>query len=164
MKRSICNLQSAICNQKGLTLIEIIIAIGILALVSTIGVGVFSSFKKSSDLSSTADSALTMLIQARAKTLSAENEARHGVHFEGEKIVFYSGDVYGAGAPDNQEIPVPSTVELSSITLSGGGNDVLFNKLNGETDNDGTVVFRLKSDVSKTRTIFIRETGLSVIE
>lgn len=148
----------------GVTLIEIIIAISIFVLLSTLGMGAFSSFKKNTDLSSAADTVLTFLIQARSKTLSAENAAYHGVHFENDKIVFYSGSVYAAGDPLNQEIALPSTVEISSVTLLGGGSDVLFQKLTGETDNSGTIVLHLKSDVSKTKTITIQKIGLAIIQ
>ena len=150
--------------KKGLTLIEIIIAIGILVLVSTIGTGAFSSFKKGNDLSSAADIAMTYLIQARSKTLSAEGAQQYGVHFETDKIVFYSGATYIPDDPLNQELTLPKTVEISSITFNGGGSEVLFKKLSGETDNDGVVVARIKSDVSKIKTIAIRKTGLAVLE
>ena len=164
---------SGFCNQKsgrfrnpkeGLTLVEIICAISILFVVATIGFATLSSFKKTADLSSAADSVLTYLVQARSKTLSAENGAQYGVHIEQNKIVFYSGALYMASIPDNQEILLPETVEIFSIALNGGGDEALFKKLTGETDNDGVIVMRLKSNTSKTKTITIRKVGLAFVQ
>ena len=148
----------------GFTLIEIIIATSVLLVVSIIGVSAFSSFKGSVDLSSATDTTLTYLIQARSKTLSAENGMQYGVHAESGKIVLYEGAVYAAGSPGNEEIAIPGTIDFFSISLNGGGSDVLFKKLSGETDNYGTIGIRLKSDVSRTKTISIRETGLATIQ
>ncbi|MBI2109065.1 MAG: prepilin-type N-terminal cleavage/methylation domain-containing protein [Parcubacteria group bacterium] len=164
-KNKILYLTSYILNpQRGLTLIEIIISIGILVVIGTIGTGAFSSFKKSSDLVSAADIVVNNLIQARSKTLSAEEAKQYGVHFETDKIVFYSGTTYIAGASDNKETTLPKTIEISSVALNGGGADTLFKKLTGETDNDGVVTVRLKSDTSKTKTIHIRPVGLTTVE
>ena len=151
-------------KNNGLTLIEIIVAVGILVFISTIGLNAFSSFKKASDLSSGSDTVMTYLIQARSKTLSAENGAQYGVHFESEKIVFFQGGSYIESDSQNQEIILPTTVEISSIILSGGGSDVLFKKLNGETDNDGTIILRLKLNQTREKTVSIKKTGLAVVQ
>ncbi|MDP3725925.1 MAG: prepilin-type N-terminal cleavage/methylation domain-containing protein [bacterium] len=149
---------------RGFTLIEIIIATSILLFVSILGMAAFSSFKGSADISSAADTTLTYLIQARSKTLSAENGTHYGVHVESGKIVLYQGAVYVAGGPGNEEITIPKTVDFYSVSLNGGGNNILFKKLSGETDNYGTIGIRLKSDTSRMKTIIIRETGLATIE
>ena len=151
-------------DKKGFTLIEIIIAIGVLLVVSTLGFNAFASFKKIADLTSSADAALSQLIQARSKTLSAEEAQQYGVHFEVNQTTFFKGVTYSASDPDNQAFVLPATVEISSISLSGSGDDVLFKKLTGETNNDGTIILRLKTDTSKMRTITIRKTGLSFIQ
>ncbi len=151
-------------SQIGFTLIEIIIAISILLIVSTLGFNVFTSFKKTTDIASSSDMVLSQLTQARLKTLSAEYGEQYGVHFETDRTTFFKGAMYSVSDLDNQALVLPATVEISSISLSGGGSDVLFKKLTGETDNDGTVIIRLKSGTSKTRTFTIRKTGLAFIQ
>tara|TARA_Y100000031_G_scaffold111703_1_gene123183 strand:+ start:14290 stop:14823 length:534 start_codon:yes stop_codon:yes gene_type:complete len=150
--------------KRGLTLIEIIIAISILLVISTLGLNAFTSFKKATDITSSSDTVLSQLIQARSKTLSAEYGEQYGVHFEVDRATFFKGATYSPSDLDNQELILPVTVEISSISLSGSGSDVLFKKLTGETDNDGTITMNLKSDTSKTRTIVIRETGLAFVQ
>ncbi len=164
-KNKILNLKSHVLNPcTGFSLIEIILATSVLLVVSILGIAAFSSFKGSADISSVADTALTYLTQARSKTLSAENGMQYGAHFESGKIVLYQGTVYAAGGLGNEEIAIPKTIDFFSISLNGGGNNVLFKKLSGETDNYGTIGIRLKSDVSRTKTITIRETGLALIQ
>lgn len=152
------------CKNKGLTFIEIIVAISILVFISTIGLSAFSSFKEAASLSSSIDTVMTYLIQARSKTLSAEGGVQYGVHFESEKIVFFQGGSYIESNPQNQEIILPTIIEIFSITLNGGGSDVLFKKLTGETDNTGTIQLRLKSNLTREKTVSIQKTGLVVVQ
>ena len=148
----------------GFTALEVIIVISIVIVVSTLGMSAFSSFQKGTDLSAEADRVITLLVEARSKTLSAENALQHGVHFESDKIVSFSGATYSSGDSRNQEVFLSSIVEISTTTLNGGGSDVVFKKLSGDTQNDGTIVMRLKSDTSRTKAILIRETGLAVVQ
>lgn len=148
----------------GLTLIEIIIAASIFLIVSIIGWGVFSSFKKTNDLNTVADQAFAFLVEARSKTLSAENALEHGVHFESNSITFFQGALYTPGASSNQVLLMPTTVEMATTTLAGNGADVVFKRLTGETDNIGTVAFRLASDTAKVKIVTVEKTGLVTVE
>ena len=91
-------------SEKAFTLIEIIIVLSILMIIGTAGLTTLSTFRKSAELSSAADTILTYIIQARSKTLSAENGIQYGVHFESLKIVFYQGTPYSSQNSLNQEI------------------------------------------------------------
>ncbi len=150
-------------SKRGFSIIEILIALGIFVVLSSGVWGAFSSFKKAVDLRSAADVVFDTLSEARSKTVSAENGERHGVHFETESVTLFQGASFIEGDTFNQKRELPPTVEISSIALSAG-SDALFKKLTGETDNDGTIMLRLKSDISKTKTVVIQKTGLVIIE
>ena len=158
MKIKNCKLK--IARSGGFTLLEILIVIAIFALVAVFGVSPLLLFKKTSDLNGALETGVSFLLEARAKTLSSKNEARYGVHFDNGGTTFFTGAVFAEGAVGNEGAPLPFSVEIASISLQGGGNDVVFNRLTGETNAYGTVIFRLKSDTTKTKTLRVEKTGI----
>ena len=147
-------------TKSGFTLLEILLVIGIFAVLAAAGVSPLLLFKKTSDLNGTLETGASFLLEARAKTLSSENESRYGVHFRHEATVLFKGAAFTEGALGNEVAPLPSSVEISNVSLQGGGNDVVWNRLTGEADAYGAVAFRLKSDTSKVRTLRIEKTGI----
>ncbi|MEK7178816.1 MAG: type II secretion system protein [Patescibacteria group bacterium] len=148
----------------GFSFIEIIVVIAIFLLMSTVGFQSFSLFKQNADLDAAADMGVSLLSQARSKTVAAEGGSRYGIHFEQDSLTLFTGASYVPGASGNEKFVLPTTIEMSAISVSGGGSDVVFKKLTGETDNDGTITFRLKSDGSRTRTVLVLATGLASIQ
>ena len=149
---------------KGFSLLEILVVIGILVLIVALGFSPLPLFKKTSDLNSSVEDGVSFLLEARAKTLSSQGEMQYGAHFESGKTVFFEGAGYSSGSPSNKQIIHPSSVETSSILLNGGGSEVVFKRLTGETDNNGTITFRVKSDTSRTRVITIEKTGVVSVD
>lgn len=145
---------------KGFSLLEIIIVIGILILLAALGTGSLLQFSKTTDLNSSVEAGVSLLLEARAKTLSSQEESQYGVHFESGKIVLFKGAAYSSSDPLNEETALPSSVETASISLNGGGSDVIFKKLTGETDQYGTITFRLKSNTASVRMLSILATGV----
>ena len=151
-------------SSRGFSFIEIIVVIAIFSLIATVGLQSFSLFKKNLDLNAATDTAVSLLSQARSKTVAAEEGAQYGVHFESGAMVSFAGTSYIPGAIGNEQFFLPTTVEMATIAVSGGGSDVIFEKLTGETTRDGTITFRLKSDTSRVRTVLILATGLASME
>lgn len=145
---------------KGFTLIEILIVIGIIILLSFIGFRTLLEYKKTVDLDSFALGVESLFIQARTQTLSSVDSLQYGVHIESSQTVLFRGVVFTSGDPGNKVLNTPTSLEISNISLKGGGNEVVFKRLNGETNEYGTVVIRLKSDISRTRNIIIEKTGV----
>lgn len=148
-------------HPSGFTLIEILIAIAIAAILFTIVVSGFSGLRQETDLGLAAQDSVAFLQQARVKTLSSENSSVYSVHFETNKFVLFAGSVYNAADPANKTRNIPSTVEISPIALNGGGVDVVFKRFTGETAAYGYVTFRLTSDPTVTRVVKIEPVGLS---
>ena len=150
-------------TEKGFTLLEIIIVIAILGILTAITITAFRPFKQGTDLDTTTEHILGLLLEARAKTLSSENSMQYGIHFEGTRVVLFTGSAYSAIDPLNEETILPTTITISAITLAGGGSDVVFTRLTGETAAYGTITLRLVADTSKTKQIAITATGLSSV-
>lgn len=146
-------------HKSGFTLIELIMVIAIMALLFGIFLGTFVKFRKNQALAMDTDTVISLLRQARNQTLSSKNSASYGVHFTAPKVTIYTGPTYSSGATDNQDFTLSSTDTILTITLSGGGSDVLFNRLTGETSQNGTVVIS-SPGISETKTVTIYKTGL----
>ncbi len=149
---------------KGFTLIEILVTISIAAVLFAIIVSGFSGLRNNSDLQSAVEDSVSYLQETRANTLSSNNANVYGVHFESGKFVLFVGATYDPASATNKNRLLPSSVEINSISLNGGGNDVVFKRLTGETSSHGTVTFRLTSNTSVTKTINILSTGLSNVQ
>jgi len=144
---------------RGVTLLELLIGISVIIILAALGIGAFSNFRENSNLNSAPESGGALLAEARSKTLSSEDDSQYGVHFETNEMTFFKGASYSASDPDNDTVVLPRGIEMSAISLNGGGVDVLFERLTGKTDQYGTITFRIISDTSKTRTITILNSG-----
>ena len=154
------------CHRKnsGFSLIEIIAVIAIGAVLVAVIVVSFSSFRNSKTVDITADQVLSVINEARVKTVSSEDYSRFGVHFETSRVVLFKGDVFTEPNSSNTETPVSPLVEISNISLNGGGADIVFQKLTGKTGNYGSLRVRLKSDNNKYKTISVKSTGIANIQ
>lgn len=146
--------------RNGFTLLEIMLAIGILALLAAVIVGAFLRFKKSSDLFSAAEGSLALFHDMRSRTLSSKDAMQYGVHVEAGRFISFRGAVFSGSDPANYEFLLPQNVEAGVVSLNGGSVDVVFKRLTGETDQYGTVTLRLKDETSKIRVITILKTGI----
>lgn len=151
-------------DMKGFTLVEILFATSILLLLGTMGVGVLGDFQRSVALDAAAGDVASLLESARARTLSSEGGMQHGIYFEQGSVTLFRGDTYDPADDSNEVVLMPPGIEISSITLQGGGDNVIFNRLTGETDQYGSVVVRIASNPAKIRTITIEPTGISGVE
>ena len=148
-------------TKKGMTLLEIVIVMGILAILVSIIATSLSGFRNSKVLDTASEQILALLSEARGDTLSAKNGYQYGIHFEAAQIVRYRGATYSSSDVSNEVVPLDNALEISSISLTGSGAEVLFDRLTGKTSQGGTIVVRVKSDTAKSRTITIVGTGIA---
>jgi hypothetical protein len=120
-----------------------------------------SAFRSGKALQAVAESTLSLLNEAQNSTLSAKDSYSYGVHFESSEITLFRGVAYSNSDPNNRTVDIDGAVEISNISLVGGGQDVLFQRLTGKTSQSGTITIRLKSDTSKTKTILIEASGVA---
>jgi len=146
---------------KGFTIIEIIIVVVILAVLAAMAVTSFSGFRQNQILNSDTNKIVSIINEARSKTLSSQDFSQYGVRFEAPRIILFKGTAYAISSPYNATTTLSTILEISGISLNGGGSEVVFQKLTGKTDNYGEVTFRVKADTSKTKTINIKSTGIT---
>lgn len=146
---------------RGFTVIEIMIVLFILSVLTAIIFTSVSAFRSGKALQVVAEEILSLLDEGRGNTLAAKDSYAYGVHFESDSTTLFRGTSYSSSDLTNKKVDVDGAVEISSISLAGGGQDVLFQKLTGKTGQNGTVTIRLRSDNSKTKKIVIEASGVA---
>ncbi len=159
MRYAVHHCASSVPRSQGLTIIEVLVALGILTLLAGVVLGVFPAYRRSVNLNTAVETGTVLLAKARTRTLASVGATRHGVHFETSRMVLFRGATYNALDPANEVADLPNGVEIFSITLNGGGVDVVFDRLTGGTNSFGTVTLRSSADPEKTKVLTILKTG-----
>lgn len=150
----------------GFTLIEVLIVLVVIVIISSIVVLSLSKFRNEQALKNTTVDIVSLLNKARQNTLSSVNSTNYSVHFEEGKAVLFIGNKYEEDDPTNEEILFTSVVNIPTIggiNISGGGNEINFERLTGEVTNgtiSSTIIVRLINDITKQKTIIINKTGI----
>ena len=147
---------------KGFTVIEIIIVIVILAVLTAMALTSFSGFRQNQTLNSDTSKIVSVINEARSKTLSSQYFSQYGARVESSKVILFKGATYSGGGISTTTIS--TALEISGISLAGGGSDVVFQKITGKTDNYGAITIRVKTNTSKTKTINISSTGITNVQ
>jgi prepilin-type N-terminal cleavage/methylation domain-containing protein len=147
---------------KGVTLVELLVVM----VVSGLIVGIILNSRGMSENKTVvagAEVAAAVLNETRSLTLSSKSRTAYGVHVASTTLTIYPGPTYSAGNAGNKVTDMHSSVGIRAVTLNGGGQDILFKRLTGETDNSGTFEVYLLSDPTQYKTISIGVTGVSTI-
>jgi type II secretory pathway pseudopilin PulG len=167
MKDIIKNIKNIITNKSvnksGVTFIELLVIISVLAILIAISGQVFVFFQKESSLNSTVEEIVSVLRLAQNKTLASEEADQYGVYFNTsvdphEYVLFKGPDFVSRDVAYDRIYAVPKILELYDINLSGG-NEAAFDRLTGLTSQPGQISLRLKSDPAKNKTIYIYGSG-----
>jgi len=151
-------------NKRGITLVELLIAIAILTILSALIISPFNSFRLTGALQGDVENVLSLINKARLNTLSSHSDSDYGVHFESSRAVLFKGSTFTEPNSDNEELAFTTGIEASTISLTGGVSDIVFSRLTGTASATGTIVIDATSDASISRTLNIYETGVTDIE
>lgn len=144
-------------QQKGFTLIEILIVITIVVMISGLLMVGFQNFASYQQFNQAAGDVEFTLKQTRLNARSALVDQPHGVHFSTNSITQFYGGTYVPGDPNNQVIQY----ELVTIDpyLTSGVDTIVFSKLTGIPSATGTVVIS-GTRFSASTTIKITDAGV----
>lgn len=147
---------------RGFTLIELIIVIGIIAIISVVATLNIFSYREQQDLDLTTREIVVALRNAQDRSISQESGNRFGIHFEnpsgGQSFYdLFSGTTYATGT-------IISKVTLrSSLQFfdpgSGNNKDVIFMPVTGLPNASTTIIISLKRNSSVLKTIIINTNG-----
>ncbi len=143
---------------RGFTSLEILITVGIMAVLLGVVVSPLLQTRDARALRETAERVVSLLEQARTKTLAGEGDSNYGIHLHTKNATLFKGSVYSTSAADNIVIPIPSFVSLSFSI--GGGSDLIFDRLTGTTQEPGTITLSLARDATKQIIITVPASGI----
>ena len=125
---------------KGFTLVEILISIAILAIIATLSFNSLVNYSRKENLDKSTLKIESLLEDARS--------FGYGVNFSANEIT------------ENSEVyTLPNSV-IVITDINGGGNDIIFDKITGTTEQYGTITISLSTNENLKKEIVIYKTGL----
>lgn len=151
-------------KEKSFTLIEILVVLGIVAVIL---VFVFLSYRfiqQKTDLDYSAEKVLNTLRLAQNKTLASEGASQYGVYFNisttPHQYTLFKGASYASRDFSFDKIyRLSDSIEIYDINLQGGAAEVVFNRIAGDTAFFGDLSLRLKADPAETKSFYIEQSG-----
>ena len=151
-------MKTAFFTVKGFTLIEVIITASILIILGGMSLTAFIRTRTAHDLTETTQNILSVLILAQSRQLAGQDNSVWGVHLQSNQIALFKGLTY-ASSPLIQTYSLPSSIQLTNILLAGGGIDVIFKRVSGETDTSGTFQVNVIASPSMLSSVTIDGSG-----
>lgn len=146
----------------GFSLIEILTVLAIVMIIGALLFEGFASYNKHYALSAATSDIQSFIESARSKTLSSRGDKQYGIYVEPTTLTLFSGAFFTPENPTNRvdTLELHRYVEISAVAFSGGGTQLVFDRLTGATARPGTITVALRSDNTKTAVITISATGL----
>lgn len=148
-------------TERGITALELLVVFAVLAIIFTVVLKPFSAFRNVQAINSASIQVVSLLNEARSSTVASKESSQYGVHIESGRVVYFKGASFSEPSSYNKEIKIDSSVKISGISLAGGGSDVVFQQLTGDTLNYGTISIEANSNSALKRIITITSTGIS---
>lgn len=126
-------------KQKGFTLVETLVVLGLVTILFGLGARSFSAIEKEDRLQAWADEVEATLSLARAQaisgaSLSDSQSLPFGVYFSQTEFILFPGETYPPQDSRNFKKELPQSLYFSTIDLPAGEN-IVFQKITGEVIN-----------------------------
>lgn len=148
---------------RGVTLIELLVAISVLVVLSALLITAFSSYNRGQALGAASADIRGLIEDARNRTLSSKGDSQYGVYFASTTATLFSGSAFDPGNPVNalDTVELHFYVTITGIALNGGSDHIVFERLTGATNDSGTITLAQVSNAAITEVIVIEPTGLA---
>ena len=142
-----------------MTLIEILVLIALMSILAMLSLQSFYKLLSSKSLEGETARVVSELQRARALTLASKYSKPYGIHLAPGSVTLFEGTGYVSSSATNTLSTLSQSVVLS-YTLAGGGSDVIFQRLTGESTTTGLITLSLVGNISTTKSITVYQTGL----
>jgi len=145
-------------------MIEIILAIAILAIVSSLSASLYHKWQKQVQLINAQDEMISALIRTQQLATAAAKGDDWGLHLESNYYVMFPGNTYDENNPDNKMwnlngVQIMNPTSTFADGLGGYSSNVIFTKFNGQTANTGTISINTIADQNIIKTITVESSG-----
>lgn len=120
--------------QRGLTLTEVLIVVGILTIIFGFTIAVGLNFYSSESIIAERDDLVGLLRTARGQAMNDVDESNHGVYVGASQYVLFEGNSYASRKQDFDSV-FPRAKGLTIAGLS----EVVFNSPQGDSGASGTI-------------------------
>jgi prepilin-type N-terminal cleavage/methylation domain-containing protein len=141
----------------GFTLIELIVAISIIAIIGGISVSTFYTARPSKERGTIADGIAAVLEQAKADAIAGKNGENYGVYFASTSYVYFGGNSYNSSDSNNKNYQIPSGWQLNETIP--GGSSVIFIRITGLPQAIGTITASLTSGGASSTSVSVGSGG-----
>lgn len=146
-------------HKSAFSVVEIIIIIAVGLILFTVTTSAFNGMRNRQALNATVEEISSVIQNSQAKTLASKKSQNYGVRFETNRLVAFEGSTFTEPNATNKYTEFSNLAEISVISLNGGGQNMVFERLTGETNQYGTITVRMKNNTSDSKTITIEKTG-----
>ncbi|RJQ34021.1 hypothetical protein C4566_02740 [Candidatus Parcubacteria bacterium] len=151
-------------NSQGITTIEILIVMVIIAVVSSMSVVSYTNWKRQVKLINTQEEIKSTIVRAQQLATAASENEIWGVHFEIDKYVLFSGSFYDENNINNkvwtlQGVRIADPENSLADGAGGYGPDLFFYKFIGTTANTGTITIMPTGESNASKSIIVNASG-----
>jgi len=146
-------------TKAGFTVIEILIAIGIIILLADIGSSAFVSTKKARELGTITDGIAATLDLAKNQALAGKQGSDFGVKFESSSYTYFQGSSFDQAKTNNKTNTMLTGYVISTSLLPSTNDVVVFARLTGRPSAVGDIVISNASDPQRIHTVRIGSLG-----
>jgi prepilin-type N-terminal cleavage/methylation domain-containing protein len=138
-------------DDRGFSLVEILVVIGIFSILATISVSTYTNFKAHNSLEVTSNGLVEALRFAQLNSQAVNGDSKWGVKILENEMIIFKGSTY-----DSREISADQNIALVSGVVPSGLSEIIFEKVSGKTSTTGTIIL---TNNSGEKNILINEKG-----
>lgn len=144
-------------NQKGFTIIELIIVMGVAIILLGLTLGSSITFRTSTLTDTTITTFITDLRNQQIKAMAGDTEGRgipdsYGIHISLTKYTLFHGNTYSPTDPSNFDVPIDPKINLTTLFPN---SIIVFNVKSGEITNftTGSDTITIKETVNNNQKV-----------
>lgn len=131
--------------QRGFTLVELVVSMGILAIIFAISTIALSNIIPNTSKNTTSDSIINDLKSQQTEAMT--KDSNYGVHFETNSYTLFKGDDFASGT-EKFTVDLDPTIVIGDVTFPG--NQVVFLAGSGDIKNYSSGSDSLTVKISQT--------------